>query len=54
MVVQQKPTEQMIADFFTKPLAGERFIMLRNIIMGQDTDEDVFVMGAEEHKEYRE
>ena len=54
MVVQQKPTEQMIADFFTKPLAGERFIMLRNIIMGQDTDEDVFVMGTEEHKEYRE
>ena len=36
LVVQQKPTELMIADFFTKPLHGERFVWLRNIIMGAD------------------
>jgi hypothetical protein len=33
---QQKPTKLMIADFFTKPLHGERFVWLRNIIMGAD------------------
>jgi hypothetical protein len=27
------PSEQMIADFFTKPLQGALFIQLRNIIM---------------------
>ena len=36
MKVRQKCTERMYADFFTKPLHGEGFIMLRNIIMGAD------------------
>jgi hypothetical protein len=29
------PTENMIADFFTKPLQGKRFLHLRKIIMGE-------------------
>ena len=28
------PTERMIADYFTKPLLGNLFTSLRNIIMG--------------------
>ena len=39
--VQQKtihitycPTEEMIADFFTKPLQGSLFLKMRNLIMG--------------------
>ena len=29
------PTENMLADFFTKPIQGKRFMMLRKIIMGE-------------------
>ena len=28
------PTESMVADFFTKPLQGWRFIKLRDLILG--------------------
>lgn len=31
--VVYKPTEEMLADFFTKPLQGEQFTTLRNFIM---------------------
>ena len=31
--VEYCPTEKMIADFFTKPITGKRFIEIRNIIM---------------------
>ena len=33
------PTENMVADFFTKPLQGKRFMMLRKIIMGEINQE---------------
>ena len=33
------PTEYMIADFFTKPLQGAKFIEFRDIIMGQTLNE---------------
>jgi hypothetical protein len=29
------PTENMVADFFTKPLQGKRFVMLRKIKLGE-------------------
>ena len=32
------PTEEMLADYFTKPLQGSLFIRLRNYIMGTDSD----------------
>ncbi len=33
--VQYCPTEQMLADFFTKPLQGSLFRKFRDVIMGQ-------------------
>ena len=30
------PTEKMVADFFTKPLQGAQFRLLRRVIMGMD------------------
>jgi len=33
-------TEDMIADFFTKPLQGRRFKLLRDIILNRDTTSD--------------
>ena len=33
------PTEEMLADYFTKPLQGSLFIRLRNHIMGADFDD---------------
>ena len=32
--VKYCPTNQMLADFYTKPLQGKQFVTLRNIIMG--------------------
>jgi hypothetical protein len=32
------PTEEMVADFFTKPLQGSTFIKLRNMIMNIRTN----------------
>ena len=37
MEIKHCPTEQMIADFYTKPIQGKQFYKLRNIIMGHDT-----------------
>ena len=34
IILQYCPTEDMIADFFTKPLQGSLFLKLRNLIMG--------------------
>jgi hypothetical protein len=33
-------TEDMIADFFTKPLQGKRFKLLRDIILNRDATSD--------------
>jgi hypothetical protein len=33
------PSNEMIADFFTKPIQGKRFLELRNIIMGTQVDQ---------------
>ena len=30
------PTEKMVADFFTKPLQGSLFRMMRRIVLGMD------------------
>ena len=37
MEIKHCPTEQMIADFYTKPIQGKQFYKLRNVIMGHDT-----------------
>ena len=37
MEEQHGHTKQMIADFYTKPLLGEHYYKLRNIIMEHDT-----------------
>ena len=34
--VQYCSTEDMVADFFTKPLQGATFIKFRNLVMGLD------------------
>ena len=34
--VQHCPTEEMVADFFTKPLEGSLFVKLWNFIMGTE------------------
>ena len=31
------PTEEMIADYYTKPLQGKQFMKLRSVIMGHET-----------------
>ena len=33
------PTKEMLADYFTKPLQGSRFIRLRNHIMGTEFED---------------
>ena len=37
MEIKHCPTEQMIADFYTKPIQGKQFYKLRNVIIGHDT-----------------
>ena len=34
--VQHWPTEEMVTDFFTKPLQGSLFVKLQNLIMGAE------------------
>ena len=34
LTIQFCPTDEMVADFFTKPLTGQKFIEFRRIIMG--------------------
>jgi hypothetical protein len=36
LVVEYCPTDEMIADYFTKPLVGSKFIKFKRAIMGQD------------------
>jgi hypothetical protein len=33
------PSEEMIADFFTKPIQGRRFMDLRKLIMGENDEQ---------------
>ena len=35
ITVEYCPTEDMVADFFTKPLQGSLFLKLRNLVMGE-------------------
>ena len=51
ITVQYKCTEEMLADFFTKPLASERFIWLRNKIMGQQPEEWILEQAEEATQE---
>ncbi len=39
ITIEYCPTDEMIADFFTKPLGGAKFRRFRNIIMNLDRDE---------------
>ena len=39
IVIEYCPTDEMIGDFFTKPLGGAKFRRFRNIIMNIDHDE---------------
>lgn len=39
--VRYTPTEEMVADFFTKPLQGSLFIKFRTFIMGHELDSTV-------------
>ena len=41
MKIEYCPSLQMIADFFTKPLMGERFRELRRVIMGHKPIKDI-------------
>ena len=45
LIIEYLPTEEMIADFFTKPLQGEMFKKLRDKILGVTNDvQDVFML----------
>ena len=37
--LQHCPTEEMLVDYFTKPLQGSIFIRLRNYIMGAEFED---------------
>ena len=39
VVLEYCPTDEMIGDFFTKPLGGAKFRRFRNIIMNIDHDD---------------
>ena len=32
--VEYCPTDQMLADYFTKPLQGSKFVMFRDMVLG--------------------
>ena len=34
--IQQCPTDEMVGDYFTKPLQGALFVKFRNLIIGYD------------------
>jgi hypothetical protein len=36
--LQYCPTDQMVGDFFTKPLQGSKFFFFRRIIMGEEVE----------------
>ena len=50
-VIEYCPTEQMLADFFTKPLHGALFRILRDVIMGFKDVEDLINFAFEERVE---
>ena len=37
LTIEYCPTEDMVADFFTKPLQGQKFLKFRKIIMNEPT-----------------
>ena len=45
------PTEKMLADYFTKPLNGNRFRVLRGIIMGHNEIDKIEQLALEERVE---
>ena len=44
--IEYLPTEDMVADFFTKPLQGELFRKLRASVMGHTAEGSVMLLGA--------
>jgi hypothetical protein len=42
--IQYCPTEQMLADFFTKPLQGSLFKLFRDVIMGYQPITDLYTI----------
>ena len=53
------PTEEMLADYFTKPLQGSLFVRLRNHIMGAEFEDGSpktqrSVLGCEDNHETTE
>ena len=42
MQIVYYPTEQMLADYFTKPLNGSLFRLYRGVIMGHLTIDELF------------
>ena len=44
--IEYLPTEQMVADFFTKPLQGELFRKMRSSVMGHTTIGSVMLLGS--------
>ena len=49
--IEYCPTEQMLADYFTKPLQGTLFVKMRNIIMGFNKVSDLSDIQNEERVE---
>ena len=55
--IYHQPTEDMIGDFFTKPLQGSKFLKFRSLILGLKkaptggTKDSVVEGGAGEHRE---
>ena len=39
LTIEYCPTKDMIADFFTKPIQGRRFMDLRKLIMGEHDEQ---------------
>jgi Reverse transcriptase (RNA-dependent DNA polymerase) len=48
LTVEYCPTEQMVADFFTKPLQGSLFRRLRDIVMNIDPDQPDTPVGQDQ------
>jgi hypothetical protein len=58
VTIKYCPTDEMIGDFFTKPLGGAKFRRLRNIIMNCDRDDfgvvDMDGLMAEHHAKIKD
>jgi hypothetical protein len=46
VIIEYVPTEEMLSDILTKPLQGERFIELRNRLLGISSDPIKGVVGS--------